>query len=79
MSKVRLCPTTDIRLGRLHLARWRTAHRQGYQLKIFAGGFCPPILGVAIFAPPLFLNFGPGGNALKRAQVIPLLLVLLAS
>ena len=44
----------------------------------FSGGFCPPILGGAIFEPPFF-NFGPGGNALKRAQVIPLLLPRLDS
>ena len=56
------------------LTRWRTAHRQGYQLKFFfPGDFCPTILGGANLHP-LCLNFGPRGNALKLPGVAPLLL-----
>ena len=38
------------------------------------GGSCPPILGGVRFCTPLFLNFGPGGNALKLPKVVLLLL-----
>jgi len=40
----------------------------------FPGAFAPQFWGGAIFAPPFF-NFGPGGNALKSAQVVTLLLM----
>ena len=71
-TKVRLCPPSQ--LARLLFTRWRTAHRQGYQLKIFRRGLLPPILGGANLQPP-FLNFGPEGIALKLPVVVPLLLM----
>ena len=48
------------------------AQPQGYQPY---RGLLPPNFGGVLFCTPLFLNFGPGGLALKRDERAPLLLV----
>ena len=56
---------------------WHACHKRAANRATnwtFFQGLLPPIFGGAILHPP-FLNFGPGGNALKLPQVSHILLV----
>ena len=54
--------------------RWRNAHSQAYQLKIFkylSRGFCPPFLGGCAFLHPPFFEFWARGNCTQTPQSRP--------
>ena len=62
------------RLGWHACNKMAAANRATNTKFLFFRGLLPPNFGGCYFCTPLFFNFGPGGNALKRSMARPLLL-----